>query len=788
MQKRILSLALLALLLLPMLCMIACGGKDTTTPTDPNGGTPASTLAQALKDEGYVLVYPDPDDDSFTAAEHAEINEARKIILAAYKSATGTDLAERSDYVRRNNPIPANAKEILLGKTNRQSSQTATAAVAATRDNSAKDFQILMGNQEVNIVAGHAIGLQRAATQFAQMLTASTDTYPLTGYQGAVDVFTWPLETLGGVAPSSWRIVYPAQGMTADFQTQIEALKQAVFYASGYRLDAVADTSVRKDYEICLGHTNRPISASAQTKVNALRNNNFYDHVLFGEGKNLALMPGSDDVGTEGAVTAFAQVLLSGSLSSAVTLEQSYQKEGLIDFTIGGVAAGKFQIVLPKDAPFDLKYNATRLRDLIFARTGYKLKIVYDTAAKTQHEILFGKVNRTASATVAQNAYAVRLSVTGSETHLCLDAGHYMGVEYAIRELIALLSAENNVRLLQGSSGTVPASMLLAVNLDDFKKSAAGINVDTTFGTDYVLAWNDEFEDIWGDGWLNTEKWGHRWSMTFPDDVTKNKFDQDVITVENGIMTLITDEYADGSRENPVSGYRYKMPDGVVTSNTFNFHYGYLEMRAAPPFYEGGSAQFPSFWLTSGECSLAKAALKGTAADPYKDAVYGIEIDIFEIFGAERELSPNLHKWAGDGGHAKLSNLDNGGSDNGVPKWEFSSVSEANEFHTYGFLWTENVMAFSVDGEFYWSYDLSDEHNFGNSKQGTMSGFRDLYLDIILNNMIFTEDYYKIGTWMEDRYLKLLDAHLPILYEVDYMRYYKLADYGNFYTKDISLA
>jgi hypothetical protein len=47
-------------------------------------------------------------------------------------------------------------------------------------------------------------------------------------------------------------------------------------------------------------------------------------------------------------------------------------------------------------------------------------------------------------------------------------------------------------------------------------------------------------------------------------------------------------------------------------------------MRAAPPFYEGGSAQFPSFWLTSGECSLAKKALANTAADPYKNAVYGI--------------------------------------------------------------------------------------------------------------------------------------------------------------------
>jgi hypothetical protein len=120
-----------------------------------------------------------------------------------------------------------------------------------------------------------------------------------------------------------------------------------------------------------------------------------------------------------------------------------------------------------------------------------------------------------------------------------------------------------------------------------------------------------------------------------------------------------------------------------------------------------------------------------------------------------------------------------------VPSYSFASTAIANEFHNYGFLWTENVMAFSVDGEFYWSYDLSDEHNFGNAKQGKMEGFRDLYLDIILNNMIFTEDYGKIGSWMADRYLKLRDAHLPILYEVDYMRYYKLPNYGDFFTKKL---
>ena len=133
----------------------------------------------------------------------------------------------------------------------------------------------------------------------------------------------------------------------------------------------------------------------------------------------------------------------------------------------------------------------------------------------------------------------------------------------------------------------------------------------------------------------------------------------DPFSVKDGVLTIT-------AQKTPADDlgalWNHKYTSGLLTTaDTFYQQYGYFEMKAAMP---SGQGVWPAFWLLP------------------KDQTYGLELDVTEQVGGDTSYQ-TAHYWDGDL-RQKLS---------------FGNhVFDATQFHTYGMLWTANVIAWYVDG------------------------------------------------------------------------------------------
>jgi beta-glucanase (GH16 family) len=202
------------------------------------------------------------------------------------------------------------------------------------------------------------------------------------------------------------------------------------------------------------------------------------------------------------------------------------------------------------------------------------------------------------------------------------------------------------------------------------------------------------------------------------------------------------------------------------------YRYGYVEMRAKIPYRTG---VWPSFWMQSA------ATLGGR-----QNYDYMVEIDMLEVFGHKSDLYCNVHKWySGSSNMATTHGITHiaAAEDGGVSGFlsqlfgrpvgeEKRTVSNPENWHTYGFAWDANYMSMYVDRELFRVYDITSATTvFGSDNGGKdkdMSGFNDpLY--IIFNNHIFTEN----ASWKPHTITGSEATSLPATYSIDYVRLYQ---------------
>lgn len=244
-------------------------------------------------------------------------------------------------------------------------------------------------------------------------------------------------------------------------------------------------------------------------------------------------------------------------------------------------------------------------------------------------------------------------------------------------------------------------------------------------GDEVHLVWNDEFDS----DSLDSTKWTLRAKMWQSD--IKNSTDEKNITVEDGNLVMRTWKEDDGT---------YSTNTSVTTDGTMSFKYGYLEIYANVPFVDGC---WPSFWMNS--------------KDIHRSVPYMTEIDMFEVYNTKNTIRTDIHKWyTNTGEHYNI-----GGNQ---INYSFKrKINLNNEYHLYGFGWTPEEMYFTVDGEIYGRYDLSQD--FGDKNDG-MDGFHDpMY--IIFNNFIFTENSSWQNPTVTDK------TEWPITYKIDWIRLYQ---------------
>ncbi|MGM9682571.1 MAG: family 16 glycosylhydrolase [Eubacteriales bacterium] len=261
-----------------------------------------------------------------------------------------------------------------------------------------------------------------------------------------------------------------------------------------------------------------------------------------------------------------------------------------------------------------------------------------------------------------------------------------------------------------------------------------------------VMVWNDEFD---GDE-LDSSVWqlyDRMWNPT-----VKTTEDEKNICMEDGEIVMRTYREEDDT---------FTTHKTLTTWNRMSFLYGYLEIYAKIPHDNGA---WPGFWLQS--------------VPQHREAEYMTEIDIFELYKSGY-MEGTMHKWYLDpttGGAVAHDWND--------PKiYNFAGTDDfKNEYHLYGFGWTPTEIYFTVDGEIFGVYDITDSGDFGKGlgnpgDKGELTGMDGFQDPVAINftNWVNQSGSYK-NSWTVNE-----SSEFPFVFSIDWIRLYQVPGEGVVY-------
>ena len=297
--KRLLALLLAAVCLL---AAAGCGGAPRRTGAAGRGAVVDLT--------DYTIVWPQGADDTLVSAA-LELQDA--LLLA-----TGTQLPMTSDQVEDPSAIPVQARELVLGQTNRPED------AAIRQELYQLDYTVTRRGERYYITGGcEAATLE--ALQFFMQQYVHEDGVTLRERVNYLCRQQYPVESirLQGVDLWKYRLVIPqqadrfAQYAAENFSGQIPA-------ATGRPLPVVTDEEPETDYEILIGATNRAASA---VEVPAGENT----YILYRSGKKIVCLGDGYMVG--GGVSELLSHIQTDGSQKAVRISGIAKKPVAAAFT-----------------------------------------------------------------------------------------------------------------------------------------------------------------------------------------------------------------------------------------------------------------------------------------------------------------------------------------------------------------------------------------------------------------------------------------------------------------------
>ncbi|MFT3789427.1 MAG: glycoside hydrolase family 16 protein [Tepidisphaeraceae bacterium] len=181
-------------------------------------------------------------------------------------------------------------------------------------------------------------------------------------------------------------------------------------------------------------------------------------------------------------------------------------------------------------------------------------------------------------------------------------------------------------------------------------------------GDRYKLVWHDEFDGDTIDRakWTSGLPWKGKEDYHWHNDSYLSYITDDDVIVRDGQLHLTC-------RKTPIKGLTrtFDYTEGMIhTAKTYQFRYGYAEIRAKAP-HEAGKGMWPAFWTLA-------------------EGKWPPEFDIIEIWTAD----PKIHQgycsaWDGKG-HTT---------------WDSHHANVAMPgYHTYGMEWGPGYAIFNLDG------------------------------------------------------------------------------------------
>lgn len=422
--------------------------------------------------------------------------------------------------------------------------------------------------------------------------------------------------------------------------------------------------------------------------------------------------------------------------------EEFVDTDGDFDYQTVDWAGPEGYVIVYPAGDNSARSSAALIKDFYKSAYNVDLAIVTDKTAETEKEILVGKTSRTQS---DKNLPVEELKVSINGKKLVFDGGHNVTLSSAVNKYIRLAPEKGK-------------ACIFSVKTD----------FEATVFDGYEYVWGDEFEGAD----LDMTKWDFEERMSGSTKV-EISWDKDVIDVGDGRLKLHGINYFNPLRE----GTKYKVPYSVVTKYKMNYVYGYAEIRARIPFKQGA---WPSFWGLQIGANGGRNKTGGLAYDEEKakNAKYGVEVDIFEVFGSLSTLEPTIHRHYNTGiyNYSEIHGTDkNSYSDGSSVRWNWEERGAnletlSQEYHTYGFLWTEKEYSFYVDGIKYETIDITKSFDLCEDYQGFHEP-----LFLMFNNHVFADDMSYYENVVEDH------STLPFCYYIDWIRVYQKPGQGKLY-------
>ncbi len=211
------------------------------------------------------------------------------------------------------------------------------------------------------------------------------------------------------------------------------------------------------------------------------------------------------------------------------------------------------------------------------------------------------------------------------------------------------------------------------------------------------------FEDNFDGTELDRSKWNYGFAVDEGKVSAKRKggfWARDGVSVEDGNLILRTNWREDG--ENGAGWYSGTVMTSDETSagdNLFEQKYGYFETRCKTPYFVGG---WSAFWLMPFD-DFSEEVKDPTSSKHINTATDGAEIDIFETPFSYKLMRNEINHAVHYDGYGELLKT---ASKTGI------RVSKLyDEFHTYGFEWSEKYYKFYVDGRLTWELNSDSYKN-----------------------------------------------------------------------------
>lgn len=485
----------------------------------------------------------------------------------------------------------------------------------------------------------------------------SSSTSGATGTQTAgVDI-----EYLDSNGKAIYSIVRPTDSKMDEGSLAIAIIKQAKSVL-GVTFKNVNDASDGTDkYEILVGNTNRPESAKALETLKAEAGGRFNDYIICVIDKKIVINAFNSDALKMAVDTFCNEFLNSNTVKNVYKIMKS---EGdFMDIKINGENISKFKFVRPHyNTSYVVQKEIYEAIDSLTQKTGYRLSIVEDAyEAEGDYEIVIGDCNRKDVKSVS-NVDEYYVTVSGKKVYINGGTSHALGV--GVKEFTKLLTSSKELTDSSSFSGNY------STTVENYDKSKF-----------YSLIWNDEFDGLE----LDTSKWNYIEYSGEGQNGMKSSRSRKIFHYDGSTMTMIP-------TKDETSYY-----GGMLYSDTkFTYKYGYLEISAKLPNAGG-------FWSSLWLCG------KGHAGGVKPEVLLYPEIDVNESDGNGKAVAANCHSWPGGVGTEagyRHTSCDAKYAKDKV-RYALDGRSYNDDFHTFGFLWTDKEMTFTCDGEIYFTFDTT---------------------------------------------------------------------------------